>query len=356
MDINRIPLWLSIPLSWLYAAALLFRNFLYRKKILKSIRFDIPVICVGNITTGGTGKTPMIEWMSRFLIQHIPVAILSRGYGRQSSGFHWVQPGDTARISGDEPLQIKRRFPDLPVAVSADRAFAIPKILMQYPAVKCVLMDDGLQHKAIIPGFAVLLTSYNRPYFNGKLLPAGYLRDFKSTASDADVVIVTKCPEQMSVHTTKQWRENLKLEPRQKLFFASLAYGSPYWTSNTSAMLPDLTDTDVLLVTGLADPLPLVRHAEQIAGMVYSLEFPDHHPFSDADIHRIVKTFHEFSDNERKIIMTTEKDVVRLESFIPELMRLHIYVFVIPVEHHFLFDAQQEFENTIIHFLMNFKI
>jgi tetraacyldisaccharide 4'-kinase len=356
MEIEKFPLWLRIPVSWLFALTLIFRDLLYQKNILKSARFDIPIICVGNIAAGGTGKTPMVEWIAAFLMNHIPVAVLSRGYGRRSSGFRLVQPGDSFTVSGDEPLQIKRKYPMLPVAVSVDRAFAIPRILMQHPDVKCIVMDDGLQHRAVVPGLSILMTTYHRPYHSDRLLPAGYLRDFPSVAGQADIIIVNKCPADLAEQEVTKWKADLSLKPNQQLYFTSIEYGTPYAWNNPEVRLPDLTGTDVLLLTGLADPTPLVHWTEDKANYVFSLEYDDHHAFHERDLANITRQYEQFSKEEGRIVLTTEKDAIRLEPYFNQLMEAEIPVFIVPIRHHFLFNGQIGFEDQLVSYLMNFTI
>ena len=260
MLIRRILLW---PLSVLYGAALLVRHALYDSGILKSVRPKVTTIAIGNLALGGTGKTPMMELVLRTLEGTGTVATLSRGYGRSGNDIHEVEANDSAERSGDEPLQVKAKFPDVRVFVGADRVKAIERIQREVPHVKAVVLDDALQHRRLDAGLNILLSSWQRPYCDDALLPAGQLRDLVSRAKAAQVVVVTKCPARPRPMDKQHWRERLDLQPEQRLFFAGIDHEEPKYAVSSGQWAidtPAVPATQCLLFTGIAEPAPLLAH------------------------------------------------------------------------------------------------
>lgn len=287
---------IAIPLSWLYGCVLWVRHILYDDHILHSMRVAVPTICVGNLAVGGTGKTPMTEYLVRLLSPMYKVAVLSRGYGRSTRGFRLAGPADTAQTIGDEPMQIHTSFPDIPVAVCGDRVEGVKQLQRLCPDVQCVILDDAYQHRRIRCGFNILLTPYDRLYVNDYLLPRGLLRDLPSQSIRANVVVVTKCPKTMQPIERRIVSNALKLATYQQLFYSSIAY-------DNIAIAPK-----TLLVTGIANPTPLVEHVKSQCANVQLLTFPDHHSFSPKDIQRILDKA-QYCDQ----ILTTEKDYMRMQ-------------------------------------------
>ncbi len=345
---------LLLPFSLLYGIAVEVRNALYRLGVLKSVRFNIPVISVGNLTVGGAGKSPHIEYLIRWLDQYIEVAVLSRGYGRRTQGYRPVSEVDTAEEVGDEPLQFKRKFPHVPISVSESRVLGIPELVRRNPEVQCILLDDAFQHLAVTPGLNILLTEYNRPFTRDWLLPSGRLREGRNGSRRADIIIVTKCPPDL----TEQQRRALEAEiaplPRQRLFFSRYQYEEPY-----DLLRPDVRrsldlHTDALLVSAIAHTEYLMAYLGQHLRAVYAFEFADHHYFTESDLEDIRRRFEAMPDN-RKILLTTEKDATRLERHAEYLWRHQLPIYVLPVR--VVFDRNDEaaFQAEVRHFLLDFK-
>jgi tetraacyldisaccharide 4'-kinase len=302
---------LLLPFSWLYGAVLRIRHFLYDQGWAKSTTPDLPTIVIGNIALGGTGKTPHVELALRTLAEHGPLATLSRGYGRDGKHFHEVHREDDATVAGDEPLMLKRKFSGVRVFVGADRIAGVASIQRSAPEVKTVVLDDAFQHRRLKAGLNIVLTTWQRPWFKDHLLPAGTLRDLRSRAHQADAVIVSKCPATPSAHEQQRWRDRLKLRPAQQLYFSGLRYAVPRSLHDSTMTVKTGPATAALLVTGIADPAPLLEHVKSLFPQVEHMAFPDHHAFSPADQQRIALRFVSFAGLEKTLI-TTEKDAARL--------------------------------------------
>ena len=302
---------LLLPFSWLYAALLRVRHFIHDRGWVRSTAPGLPSIVIGNIALGGTGKTPHVELALRTLVDHGPLATLSRGYGRDTKHFHEVHREDDASVAGDEPLMLKRKFSGVRVFVGADRVAGIDAIRTTAPEVKAVILDDAFQHRKLKAGISIVLTTWQKPWFKDHLLPAGTLRDLTSRARHADAVIVTKCPSAPSADEQRRWRDHLKLLPAQQLFFSGLIYTAPRSLHDSTMTVKSGAGTAALLVTGIADPAPLHEHVKDLFGTVEHMAFPDHHVFSPADQQRIALRFVSFAGLEKTLI-TTEKDAARL--------------------------------------------
>jgi len=297
------------------------RHALYDAGVLHSVRPAVPTIAIGNLALGGTGKTPMLEQVLRTLADNGPVATLSRGYGRKSKGFREVLPTDTFQHAGDEPIQVKRKFPHARVFVGADRVGAMERIQREIPGVKAVVLDDALQHRRLNAGLNILLTTWQRPWCNDALLPAGRLRDLPSRRKAAQIVVLTKCPALPSPEDRKLWRERLLLHDAQELFFAGIEYEELKLAvgSGQSSVRQGPTEGECLqptayclLFTGIENPQPLVDHLQRSCTLEH-LAFPDHHAFTRADLERIAKRYATFAAGP-KTLVTTEKDAARLGS------------------------------------------
>lgn len=302
---------LLLPFSWLFGAVLRVRHFLYDQGWLKSTAPNLPTIVIGNIALGGTGKTPHVELALRTLVDHGPLATLSRGYGRDGTRFHEVHREDDASVAGDEPLMLKRKFSGVRVFVGADRAAGIEAIRKTAPEVNAVILDDAFQHRKLKAGVNIVLTTWQKPWFKDHLLPAGDLRDLPSRARQADAVIVTKCPANPSLDEQRRWRERSKLLPAQQLFFSGLNYAAPRSLHDSTMTVKTGPGSAALLVTGIADPAPLLEHVRGLFATVEHIAFPDHHAFTPADQQRIALRFVSFAGLEKTLI-TTEKDAARL--------------------------------------------
>jgi len=349
------------PLSWLYGIGVNFRNTLFDRNILKQRKFDIPVICVGNLTVGGTGKTPHIEYLIRLLSPGYKVAVLSRGYKRRSKGFLIVDTHSKVSDVGDEPLQIKQKFPEVLVVVDKNRVNAIDKILSiekeERPDV--ILLDDGFQHRYVQPSLSILLVDSNRPVFEDQLLPAGSLREPLKGKERASMVLVTKCNPDMQPIDFRIYTNGLNLYPFQDLYFTSLNYGlaRPVFpdVQQERLVLDDLRKKHVFLVTGIASPQPLVDKLEHKTYNLYTKFFPDHHSFTEEDIDS-VRALIQTVDDDDKIILTTEKDAVRLRAlpYLDEEMKKILYF--IPVRITFIEEKEKEsFNNKIIEHVRKYQ-
>jgi len=314
---------LLFPFAVLYDAITRIRNWFFNIGILKSTSFDIPVIAVGNLSVGGTGKSPQIEYLIRLLKDDYKIAVLSRGYKRKTEGFQLVNDTHTAEDVGDEPLQFYKKFKnDITVAVDADRTNGIQQLLQNDIPPQVVLLDDAYQHRKVTASSYILLTKYNDLYVDDFVLPTGNLRESRRGAKRASVIVVTKCPEDLS--KSEQGKIVRKINPKsyQKVFFTTIAYDEDLKGTEELA-ISDLKDKEVLLVTGIANPKPLLNFLEEKEVRFIHLNFPDHHNFTQQDISTIKKAFDELL-SEQKIILTTEKDYMRLEGKIDNLNYISI--------------------------------
>ncbi len=318
---------------------------------MKSAAFNFPVICVGNLAVGGTGKTPMVEYLIRLLKNEYVIATISRGYKRKTKGFGIANENTTALEIGDEPMQFHKKFPDITVAVGEERLVAIPNLLQERPNTQVIILDDAFQHRQVKAGLNILLTEYKDLYTNDIPLPAGDLRDVRSSAQRAEIVIVTKCNPDLAVAERDAIEDELELNPSQSLYFSSILYGNPYHLF--SKQLTVLSEyADVLLICGIANPTPLKDFITLQVNSYDMLRYPDHHIFDSDDLLDIKKQFEKIK-SEKKIIITTEKDGVRLKKFEQELVSYPIYV--LPIEHAILFNKAAEFHRQVIDFVESLK-
>ena len=344
--------YILLPLSIVYGGAIWVRNKLFDKKILRSASFNFPIICVGNLAVGGTGKTPMIEYLVRLLKEEYKVATLSRGYKRKTKGFAIADVNTTALDIGDEPMQIHEKFPDISVAVAEERVVGIPQLLQAEPQTQVILLDDAFQHREVKAGLNILLTDYNNLYTRDFLLPAGDLRDGKGSSERADIIIVTKCTPYLNVDEKQKLIEEINPLPQQKVFFTKIEYSSPYHLFSKNEKMME-QDSSVLLVCGIANPQPLKDVLSKYVSSYEILSYRDHHIFNTDDLNEIKKCFSKM-DTPNKMILTTQKDGVRLAKFQKELEHLPIYVF--PMAHKFLFEQEQEFNKLINDFILQFSV
>jgi tetraacyldisaccharide 4''-kinase len=282
---------LLLPLAFLYYLVLSVRHKLYDWHLLPSHSFKEPVICVGNLCFGGTGKTPMTEFLVQLLSEKYRVAILSRGYGRNTKGFKWAEHDSTFETIGDEPLQYKRKFPDLMIAVDENRTEGITKMLNSNNPPEVILLDDAFQHRSIKPGFNILLTDFHNIYPDDFLFPSGNLRDIKYAANRADIIIVTKTPKILTHYQILAIEEKIKIRQNQKLFFSYLDYNNPTCINDAAQEHTFDKSHQVLLFSGIANPYPLEQHLKSKFQNITSIAFPDHHPFVRNDIKRIINNY-----------------------------------------------------------------
>lgn len=341
-----------LPLSLIYGFVVGIRNFFFNTGILKSKSSGIPVICVGNISVGGTGKTPHTEWLLSELSKEFRVACLSRGYKRRSKGFVRVTAQSTAEEVGDEPLQIKSKFPEIEVACDADRVRGIGELLSLSLPPEVIVLDDAFQHRYVKADKNIVLVDYSHPCYKDCLLPAGRLRETSGALRRADYIIVSKCPDNLTPLEKRLWSKHLKIRPYQQLFFTSMRYGEPRnMETGLPAPLPD-GKTSILCITGIARPEPYIRHLKQLTPNITVLKYPDHHRFSKRDIRNIRTAFEEIY-NPEKYIFTTEKDAARLRSCrLPQEIREKIRY--IPIEPVFINRKEKSTQEIFIQELKNY--
>lgn len=345
---------LLAPVSLLYGLIVALHQLAYASGLLKAVSFSIPVISIGNLSMGGSGKTPHIEWLVRLLKPYISVATLSRGYRRKTLGFLFVQPEMSAREAGDEPLQFKRKFPEIAVAVSESRVLGIPQILSYYPQTQAILLDDAFQHRAVQPGLNILLTEFRRPFFKDFLLPSGRLREWRSSYTRADIIIASKCPEGMGQTERDSFIAALKPRQGQQVFFSTYAYGEPYYLFNPAYRGTIDQDTEVIAITGIAHASYLHDYLLSRCGSLTTIEYEDHHYFEEQEMVQL-KYRYDALETKRKIIITTEKDAMRLDMHRQFFLEHQLPLFVVPVQVRFLFDGEVLFAQTVKDFLLNFK-
>ena len=340
-----------LPVSILYGFTIWVRNKLFDKNILRSAAFNFPIICVGNLAVGGTGKTPMVEYLVRLLKDRFKVATLSRGYKRKTEGFAIADIHTTALDIGDEPMQFHKKFPDITVAVAEERLVGVPQLLHGKPETEVIILDDAFQHRQIKAGFNILLTEYKNLFTRDFILPAGDLRDVKSSASRADMIIVTKCKSHLSDEEREKIIKEINPLAHQHVFFTKIEYGSPYhlFTKEQKFLAPE---THILLICGIANPKPIQEILNTYSSTYDMILFRDHHVFDIDDLKQIKRQYEQIEAKD-KLILTTEKDGVRLAKFENELKDLPVYVF--PIKHKIMFGQEPEFEKLILDFISSFK-
>jgi len=333
-----------------YGIIIWVRNALFDKKILKSASFNFPLICVGNLAIGGTGKTPMTEFIVNALKSKYKIATLSRGYKRRTKGFFIAIDGTTAIEIGDEPMQFHQKFPDIVVAVGEERLFAIPQILYQKPETQVIVLDDAFQHRRVVAGLNIILTEYNNLFTRDFLFPTGDLRDIKSSYKRAEIIIVTKCKNDLTEKERTKIIQEINPQNGQKVYFSTLKYDTPYHLFTKKQETLD-RHKDVLLICGIANPTPLKMHLTKHVHYYEMTKYADHHIFTSSDLKEIKRQFDKIQ-SEQKIIITTEKDAVRLEKFKSELIDFPIYV--LPIQHEILFNENDDFINKLTSFIQKY--
>ena len=350
-DFIKINKWL-LPLSWCYGVAVNFRNTLFSIGILKSRSFNVPIISVGNITVGGTGKTPHVEYLIKLLKDKCHVAVLSRGYKRKSNGYIKATAQTTMPEIGDEPYQMKQKFPDITVAVDQNRCHGIDQLTSDDAQLDVILLDDAFQHRYVKPGINILLVDYHRLVIYDTLLPAGRLREPLSGKDRADIVIVTKCPQNLKPMEYRVITKAINLYPYQQLFFTTLKYGElqPLFPKLAQpAQLEQLQSQHVLLLTGIASPEQMVNDLSPLTAHLSPLTFSDHHEFKRKDIELINETFAALPSP--KTIVTTEKDATRLLTTTGLSEEVCKNLYVLPIEICFMQEQHTTFNNQILSYV-----
>jgi tetraacyldisaccharide 4'-kinase len=343
---------LLFPFSLLYGLIVITRNLLFDKRIIRSVNFNLPIICVGNLSVGGTGKSPMVEYLINSLIHYYRVATLSRGYKRKTKGYALAGVNTTALEIGDEPMQFHLKYPGVAVAVGEERVVAIPQLLHDRPDTQVIILDDAFQHRAIRAGLNILLTEYNNLFTRDFFLPTGDLRDQRSSYKRAQVIVITKCPSGLTQLDREKVIKEIQPLPNQKVFFSCIKYGIPYHIISKEEKKLTVNG-EVLLVCGIANPAPLKLYLSDNTKAYYQMLFTDHHIFTIDDLNKITDQFREIEYNQ-KLILTTEKDAVRLVKFQQELQNIPLYV--LPINSNFLFDEAKHFDTAVANFINEFKL
>lgn len=329
---------LLFPFSALYYGGIWVRNFCYDKGLFSSNSYDFPVICVGNLSTGGTGKTPMTEYLIRLLKDKTSLGVLSRGYGRKTRGFMMVEDTHSAIKVGDEPLQYASKFNDVQVAVCEDRSTGIKKLRDEVMPPDAIVLDDAFQHRKVTAGFSVLLSAYQELFYKDYLLPAGNLRDLRVQARRAQAIVITKCPISISLQEKTLIHQKVERYSKSPVYFASIAYSEMVFNRDNKVALSSLKNKELTVVTGIANPQPLVHFLKSKNMSFEHKRYPDHYHFRDSDIYKLQQC---------SCILTTEKDYMRLQSRVA-----HRDIYYIPIETTFLDNDSDRFDKAILDFVL----
>ncbi len=323
---------------------------MYDLQIKKSVSFEMPVITIGNLSMGGSGKTPHVEYLIRLLKDHYHTGILSRGYKRKSKGYFLLDEFSTVKDGGDEPVQIKQKFPDVSVAVCEERAIGIPIMILDNPQLQVIVLDDAFQHRQVQAGLSILLTNYSKPFTEDHLFPIGSLREPVRGAARADVIVVTKCPTDLSLQDKSHFIKELKHHTNQQVFFSYIAYGAPYSIFDLNKKLILQREDAVYLFTGIADHKPLLQYFKGVVGEVLIKTYPDHYYFSASNLKKLQITFSKLNWT-RNFLITTEKDAARLLPFKEYLINNQLEIFCIPLEVKFF--EEEKFDQLIYSFVQS---
>ena len=329
--IKKILFWIfSIPFSLVTEI----RNFLYNIGVLKSHQFNIPIISIGNLVLGGSGKTPTIEYLVRLLSYNYKVAVLSRGYGRKSTGFILADTNSDASLIGDEPMQYFRKFKNIIVSVDSNRVRGINKLINLNLKPEVVLLDDAFQHRKVKPGISILLTDFNNLYSEDNIFPLGNLRESIGNANRADIIIVTKCDKNINKDQKRHIIQKLNIGDNQKIYFSSIKYSKMVYDKESSKPLSEFKNIKFTLVTGIADSSHLINYLNDSGYNFNHILFKDHHDFSNSDIIKI---------DRNNLIITTEKDYVKLFTKITSVL------YYLPIE--FVIDNEVDFSKQILDYI-----
>ena len=346
---NIITKILLFPFAIIYGFIIWLRNWLYKTNFIGSTDFEIPVITVGNLSVGGTGKTPFVEFLIELLHEHYKIGVLSRGYKRKTSGYIEVKPNHTAKDVGDEPLMLKLKYPDVYVSVGEQRVFAIPQLLGKHPDTQVILLDDAFQHQSVRPDINILLTTYDKPFYEDRILPLGTLREFESGKNRANIIVVTKCPKDLSADEQQELIEKIKPTTNQKVFFSSIEYGTPYNILNPMDTIAFSKNENQVLITGIANANGLRRYAEAVSKEIIHFNFDDHHFFEQHELENIKKNYPDF-----KRWITTEKDGVRLALYKIWFQENNISLYCLPIKIKLIGNNSADLAETVTGFLSYF--
>jgi len=350
---------LLLPVSILYGLIILVRNLLFDFNILPSERFNLPIISVGNLVVGGTGKTPMTECLIRLLKQDYKVATLSRGYGRKTKGFIVASTNVKSILIGDEPKQYKNKFPEIIVSVCEKRAEGIRTLMQNYHP-EIILLDDAFQHRAVVPGLSILLMEYDSIDKMDFMLPSGNLREMKSGKKRADIIIVTKCPTELSLSEREKIRNSLHPKEHQKVYFSFIDYNNFYRyinneiDSSPSLLEMDVSEYSILILSGIGNPQSFANHLKKYVKEVVICFYMDHHYFIEKDIKDVGNKFNSIS-NPKKLVFTTEKDLMRLMDLPQELLAAITPIYYVPITTKFFEEDEKNFNEQILEYVRNSK-
>jgi tetraacyldisaccharide 4'-kinase len=328
----QILKWVLLPLTIIYGLVIAIRNLLYNKGVFKRTEFDFPIICIGNLSVGGTGKTPHIEWLIQSLQLEYRLAVLSRGYGRRTTGYLVADEFSKAEDIGDEPAQIIRKYPQIQLAVSENRVFGVPALLGDFPDTSCILMDDGFQHLAIQAGLNIVLTDYSNRFTHDWLLPSGRLREFRNGYKRADILIVTKCPPTLSLAEQIQITKEIQPFSHQQVFFSTISHGE--CINLDGKVYPLNPQTPVLAISSIANAKPFDTYVSQQFDLVHHFKYADHQRFTEKEV-KIWLDWRASLNNPEVRFICTEKDASKIKDVIGHNDLFH----VLPVKVEFLNDA-----------------
>jgi tetraacyldisaccharide 4'-kinase len=337
--------YLLFPFSFIYGSITAMRNLLFDYGIFKSQSYTIPIICIGNLSVGGTGKTPHTQYLLDLLKNNYKVAVLSRGYGRKNSNLQFVETTSNATKVGDEPLQLKQNNPECLVVVEKNRNKGVKKILNDFPETEVILLDDGYQHRWIKAGFNILITPFSSPYYKDYLMPVGKLRESKKGVSRANAVIFSKTPENTNPTLKKGMLERLHLFAHQEAYFSGIEYHR-FKCINNNTELEENNPYSITLVSGIANANPLIKYLEEKGHSINHLKYSDHHNYSSNDIDTILAEYNA-DKSIKKLILTTEKDATKLKQFLPHFKDVNFYY--IPIE--IKIDQSKKFKNQILDYV-----
>ena len=338
---------LLYPVALLYGAIVWLRNRLYDVKFFNSIEFSVPVITIGNLSTGGTGKTPHVEYLIRLLQYRFKVATMSRGYKRHTQGFLLADVHTNALRIGDEPMQYFLKFPELAVSVAEERMTGIPALLQRRPDIDVILLDDAYQHRSVRAGLNILITDYSKPFYKDHILPFGNLRESRSSSKRANIIVVSKCPPALKHEEAETIVKAIAPLPHQQVFFTCIQYTMPYDLITREPVM--IANRNIILVCGIARPEPLIAFLKANAADVHTLTYADHHYFVSSDLEEIHEAYNNWNA-QNKIIVTTDKDAARLYLHLDKLKEWGITIAVLPIEVKVMFNKGPEFDAAVMNY------
>lgn len=338
------------PFTLIYGLIINIRNYLYDNKYLRSTKFTFPIICIGNISTGGTGKTPHTNYLINLLKNEYNIAVLSRGYNRKTNGYLEVDTNSKAIDVGDEPLFYKWKHKDtIKVAVCEDRVFGVSQLASDVGIEMVYLLDDAFQHRNIKAGINIVLSDFNRIFTKDLLLPSGNLRESKKGIKRADIIIITKCPSPITSEEKQSLIRDIKPESYQHIFFSSMKYKEIY-PLLIDRKIDTESETEVILVCGISNPKYIILELSKRFKNVYNRTFSDHYNYKKEDINSIIRTYKNL-ENKNKVIITTEKDATRLFAYKDDFLKENINIYCLPIEVEFDLEDKKQFDKAIKHYL-----